>query len=89
MENSQNSQINIYVHSPKPFYYPGEQILASVFLDVLETINANKMTIIAKGKQIAKAKKIFIPIDKEEENEYEDSEEDDEIESNEKKRQNI
>ena len=85
MENSQNSQINIYVHSPKPFYYPGEQILASVFLDVLETINANKMTIIAKGKQIAKAKKIFIPIDKEEENEYEDSEEDDEIESNEKK----
>ena len=83
MENSQNSQINIYIHSPKPFYYPGEQILASIYLDVLENINSNKMTIITKGKQIVKAKKYFIPIDKEEEeNEYEDSEED-EIESNE------
>ena len=82
MEDLQNSKINIYIHSPKPFYYPGEQILASVYLDVLENINSDKMTIITKGKQIVKAKKYFIPINKEEEeNEYEDSEED-EIESN-------
>jgi hypothetical protein len=50
-----NSPINIYIDSAKPFYYPGEQFLASILLEVLETINCNKMIIIAKGKQIVDA----------------------------------
>ena len=50
-----NSPANIYINSAKPFYYPGEQFLASILLDVLETINCNKMIIIAKGKQIVEA----------------------------------
>ena len=50
-----NSSVNIYIDSAKPFYYPGEQFLASILLDVLETINCNKMIIIAKGKQIVDA----------------------------------
>ena len=52
---TENSQINIYIDSAKPFYYPGEQFLASILLDVKETINCNKTIIIAKGKQIVKA----------------------------------
>ena len=50
-----NSPVSIYIDSAKPFYYPGEQFLASILLDVLETINCNKMIIIAKGKQIVDA----------------------------------
>ena len=50
-----NSPANIYIDSAKSFYYPGEQFLASILLDVLETINCNKMIIIAKGKQIVEA----------------------------------
>ena len=50
-----NSPVSIYIDSAKPFYYPGEQFLASILLDVLETINCNKMIIIAKGKQIVEA----------------------------------
>ena len=69
----ENSQIKIFIHSPKPFYYPGEQILVSIFLDVLETVNSNKMIITTKGKEIIKAKNNYIPQEFEE---YEESEED-------------
>ena len=49
------SQIKIYIDSSRPYYYPGEQFLGSVLLDVLETVSCSKMLIIAKGKQIVKA----------------------------------
>jgi hypothetical protein len=49
------SQVKIYIDSSRPYYYPGEQFLGSVLLDVLETVSCSKMLIIAKGKQIVKA----------------------------------
>ena len=67
----ENSQVKIFIYSSKPFYYPGEQLLASVYLDVLETVNCTKMTIIAKGKEIIKATKDYHSIEIEE---YEESE---------------
>lgn len=50
-----NSSIKIYINSSKPYYYPGEEVAATILLDVLEKTNCNKMQIIAKGKQIVKA----------------------------------
>ena len=50
-----NSPIKIYIHSSKPYYYPGEQLAASILLDVLEKTNTNKMQIIVKGKEIVDA----------------------------------
>ena len=50
-----DSSIRIYINSSKPYYYPGEELGASVLLDVLETTYCNKMQIIAKGKQIVQA----------------------------------
>ena len=50
-----NSPANIYIDSAKSFYYPGEQFLASILLDVLDTINCNKIIINTKGKQIVYA----------------------------------
>ena len=50
-----DSSIRVYINSSKPYYYPGEELGASVLLDVLETTNCNKMQIIAKGKQIVQA----------------------------------
>ena len=57
----ENKTVNIYIDSAKAYYYPGEQFLASILLDVLDTVNSNEMIIIAKGKQIIKAtqKRIF------------------------------
>ena len=49
------SSIKIYIHSSKPYYYPGEQLAASILLDVLEKTNTNKMQIIVKGKEIVDA----------------------------------
>ena len=65
------SQIKIYIDSSRPYYYPGEQFLGSVLLDVLETVSCSKMLIIAKGKQIVKASqpKIDKIIEDEEEDE--------------------
>ena len=66
-----NSQVKIYIDSSRPYYYPGEQFLGSVLLDVLETVSCSKMLIIAKGKQIIKASqpKIDKIIEDEEEDE--------------------
>ena len=75
----ENSQVKIYIDTPKPFYYPGEQILGSILLNVIEVVNTNKMIIITKGKEIAKVTKKYIPLDIEE---YEESEEDNEPEDN-------
>ncbi len=48
MENKSN--INIYIDSSKKFYFPGDQFLATILLDVLEKTNCNKMLIVAKRK---------------------------------------
>ena len=74
----ENQQVHIYIDSAKAYYYPGEQFLASILLDVSDTINSNKMIIIAKGKQIIKAtqKKVF----EDTEENMEDYEEDDDDE---------
>ena len=75
----ENSQVKIYIDSPKPFYYPGEQIVGSVLLNAIDIVNTNKMIIITKGKQIIKIlktnKNYHLDIE-----EYEESEED--MESN-------
>ena len=82
----ENSKVKIFIDSPKPFYYPGEQLLASVYLDVLETVNCNKMQIKAKGKEIIKATKNYSPMEIEE---YEESEsEEDQNNSNEESKAN-
>jgi hypothetical protein len=49
------SQIKIYIDLSKSYYYPGETLSGSVYLDVLEEVNCNKMLLVAKGKQIIKA----------------------------------
>ena len=67
----ENSQIKLYIDIPKPYYYPGEQFLASILIEAFDTVNCNKMTIVAKGKKISKAtQKICSELE-----EYEDSEE--------------
>lgn len=75
-----NTEVKIYINSSKPYYYPGEQYLASILLDVSQTVNIDKMTIIAKGKQIVKAthKKIVYETDDniDDSEEEEDEEED-------------
>ena len=50
-----SEKVFIYIESSKPFYYSGEQISASVYLDVLSNIQTSKIIIIAKGKEIIKA----------------------------------
>ena len=50
----ETSPIKIYFDIQKPFYYPGEQILGSIFIEFLESINCNQISIISKGKQYIK-----------------------------------
>ena len=50
-----NDPVKIYIESKKAYYYPGEQYLASVLMEVLQKVKCNKMIIIAKGKQIINA----------------------------------
>ena len=51
-------KINVYINASKPFYYPGDKFSATILIDVQEKANCNKMTIIAKGKQIIKASQV-------------------------------
>lgn len=76
-----NSKIKIFIDCPKSYYYPGEQLQASIHIDSLDTIDSNKMIIIAKGKEIIKAIQKNIPLEL---YEYDDdSEDEEEKESNE------
>jgi hypothetical protein len=75
-----NSKIKIYIDCPKSYYYPGEQLQASIHIDSLDTIDSNKMIIIAKGREIIKAIQRIIPL---EIYEYDDSEDEEDIDSNE------
>ena len=62
--------LNTYFDIQKPFYYPGEQILGSIYIEFYESINCNQILIISKGKQYIKInrKNISREID-----DYEDS----------------
>ena len=62
--------LNTYFDIQKPFYYPGEQILGSIYIEFYESINCNHILIISKGKQYIKInrKNISREID-----DYEDS----------------
>ena len=73
-----NSKIKIYIDCPKSYYYPGEQLQASIHIDSLDTLDSNKMIIIAKGKEIIKAIQKNIPLEL---YEYDDSEDEEEKES--------
>ena len=77
-----NEQVRIYIDSSKPYYYPGEEFLASILLDVLENVKCNKMIIIAKGKQIVKATQRKLTTETEE-NMEEDSEDEEDIKNKE------
>ena len=80
-----NTEVKIYINSSKAYYYPGEQFLASILLDVQQTVNTEKMTIIAKGKQIVKAthKKIVYETDENvDDSEEEENEEEEELNKN-------
>ena len=74
--------INIYIDSSKPYYYPGESFLASILLDVIDTVNCNKMVIKAKGKLIINAtqKKIFNDTEENLQNQNQDEDDDDDEE---------
>lgn len=80
-----DSTIKIYIDSSKPYYYPGENFAGSIFLDVLEETNCNKMQIIAKGKEIVEAiQKTSLDSYIEESNDF-SSESDDERQNNKRK----
>ena len=46
--------LNTYFDIQKPFYYPGEQILGSIYIEFYESINCNQILIMSKGKQYIK-----------------------------------
>ena len=68
-----NLKISLYINASKSYYYPGETFSATILLDVQDKINSNKMTIIAKGKQIIKASQINKFPNEEKQQQYESS----------------
>ena len=68
-----NQKISLYINASKSYYYPGETFSATILLDVQDKINSNKMTIIAKGKQIIKASQINKFPNEEKQQQYESS----------------
>ena len=52
---NKSSKIKVYINAAKPYHYPGEKYSATILIDAQEQVNCNKMTIIAKGKQIIDA----------------------------------
>ena len=75
-----NEIVQIYFDIQKPFYYPGEQILGSIFIEFFDSIKCNEITIISKGKQYIKINRKNISREIEEyEESFNDDEEEDEI----------
>ena len=46
--------LKTYFDIQKPFYYPGEQVLGSIFIEFFDSINCSQISIITKGKQYIK-----------------------------------
>ena len=78
--SNNSTGVQIYIDLSKPYYYPGDNILASIYLDALESVKCNKMVVTAKGKQIIKATQNYKFQDEEEEKNVE-SDDDDEDEN--------
>ena len=72
-----NEIVQVFFDIQKPFYYPGEQILGSIFIEFFDSIKCNEITIISKGKQYIKINRKNISREIEE---YEESFNDDEEE---------
>ena len=73
METSPSSQIKIFFDIQKPFYYPGEQILGSILIEFLDSINCSQISIISKGKQYIKINKKNISCEIEDDLYFDDS----------------
>ena len=76
METSPSSQIKVFFDIQKPFYYPGEQILGSILIEFLDSINCRQILIISKGKQYIKINKKNISCEIEDDLYFDDSFED-------------
>ena len=75
-----NEIVQIYFDIQKPFYYPGEQILGSIFIEFFDSIKCNEITIISKGKQYIKINRKNISREIEEyEESFNDDDDEDEI----------
>ena len=66
----ETEEMQLFFDIQKPFYYPGEQILGSIYIEFFESINCNLISIISKGKQYIKINRKNISREVEE---YEDS----------------
>ena len=73
METSPSSQIKVFFDIQKPFYYPGEQILGSILIEFLDSINCRQILIISKGKQYIKINKKNISCEIEDDLYFDDS----------------
>ena len=73
METSPSSQIKVFFDIQKPFYYPGEQILGSILIEFLDSINCSQLSIISKGKQYIKINKKNISCEIEDDLYFDDS----------------
>ena len=73
METSPSSQIKVFFDIQKPFYYPGEQILGSILIEFLDSINCGQISIISKGKQYIKINKKNISCEIEDDLYFDDS----------------
>ena len=73
METSPSSQIKVFFDIQKPFYYPGEQILGSILIEFLDSINFSQISIISKGKQYIKINKKNISCEIEDDLYFDDS----------------
>ena len=73
METSPSSQIKVFFDIQKPFYYPGEQILGSILIEFLDSINCSQISIISKGKQYIKINKKNISCEIEDDLYFDDS----------------
>ena len=50
-----NDKIRIYINTSKAYYYPGQKLEASIFIDVSEKTRCDKLQVIAKGKMFINA----------------------------------
>ena len=73
METSPSTQIKVFFDIQKPFYYPGEQILGSILIEFLDSINCSQISIISKGKQYIKINKKNISCEIEDDLYFDDS----------------
>ena len=67
-------KVQIYIETSKPYYYLGENLLASILIESFDTINISDLEVIIKGKVFVDAYQKYYIEDDEEENEEDSSE---------------